>query len=414
MQKSEGLQGGQTVQEILRSEWSREVREVQELFRSRFGRAPDGVWLAPGRANLMGEHTDYNQGYVLPFALRQGITAAAARRTDRRLALCSRQEPDFRAEIVLDALAPGQVTGWPAYPAGVAWALRSAGYEVPGADIAIDSDVPAGAGLSSSAALECAAALALTDLAGPPIPRGDLVAIARRAENEFVGVPSGIMDQSASLLCQSGHALLLDCRSLETSQVPFDPARAGSRLLLINTRAKHDLTAGDYGRRRAECEKAARLLGIPSLRSVTDVGETDRLTDPVLRRRARHVVADNQRVLAVVALLGAISGPAASGPAAPADVYAEIGRLLTQAHLSLRDDFEISWPEADLAVDTALAGGALGARMMGGGFGGSVLALVREGTQDALRAAASAAFAQHTWTEPEFLHAAPSASARRL
>ena len=149
MQKSEGLQGGQTVQEILRSEWSREVREVQELFRSRFGRAPDGVWLAPGRANLMGEHTDYNQGYVLPFALRQGITAAAARRTDRRLALCSRQEPDFRAEIVLDALAPGQVTGWPAYPAGVAWALRSAGYEVPGADIAIDSDVPAGAGLSS-------------------------------------------------------------------------------------------------------------------------------------------------------------------------------------------------------------------------------------------------------------------------
>jgi galactokinase len=360
------------------------------------------VWLAPGRANLMGEHTDYNDGYVLPFALGQGTAAAVARRADFRLALVSRQAPGEGAEIALDDLAPGRVTGWAAYPAGVAWALRSAGYPVTGACIAIDADVPEGAGLSSSAALECATVLALTGLAGVTVPRGELAAIARRAENEFVGVPSGIMDQSASLLCRSGHALLLDCRSLETSQVPFDPAGAGARLLLINTRARHDLTEGQYGRRRAECEKAARLLGISSLRDLTDVGDTDRLADPVLRRRARHVVADNQRVLSVVALLRSRS----------ADTYAQVGRLLTEAHQSLRDDFEISWPEADVAVASAVAAGALGARMIGGGFGGSVLALVPSAAP--VRDAVTSAFAARSWTLPEFLDAVPSDSARRV
>jgi len=381
---------------------------VRELFGSRFGGAPDGVWLAPGRANLMGEHTDYNDGYVLPFALAQGVTAAAARRNDRRLVLCSRQEPGG-AEIELDGLAPGRVTGWAAYPAGVAWALESAGYRVPGACLAIDSDLPAGAGLSSSAALECAAALALTELAGLAVGRGELAAIARRAENEFVGVPSGIMDQSASLLCRSGHALLLDCRSLDSSQVPFDPPAARSRLLLINTRARHELTAGEYGRRRAECEQAARLLGVPSLRYVTDVAETGRLPDPLLRRRARHVVTDNQRVLDAVALLRAAS----AGPG-PEDTYPGIGRLLTQAHLSLRDDFEVSWPAADAAVEAALAAGALGARMMGGGFGGSVLALVPAPACGQVREAVTGAFTRQAWAAPEFLDAVPSASARRL
>jgi galactokinase len=394
---------------------------IAELFRARFGGAPEGVWLAPGRANLMGEHTDYNDGFVLPFALSQGTAAAAARRPGRTLTLCSRQEPDAVLEIGLDGLAPGQVTGWGAYPAGVAWALAAAGYQVPGACIAIDSDVPAGAGLSSSAALECATALALTELvppelagtelagtelAGGPVPRGELAAIARRAENDFVGVPSGIMDQSASLLGQAGHALLLDCRSLERSQVPFDPAAAGSRLLLINTRARHELTDGGYGRRRAECEEAARLLGIPSLRYLTDSGETARLADPVLRRRARHVVTDNQRVLEVVALLRAAPGRD--------DTYAGIGRLLIQAHVSLRDDFEISWPEADAAVEAALAAGALGARMMGGGFGGCVLALVPEAACGPVRDSVTAAYSRHGWTAPDFLDAAPSDRARRL
>jgi galactokinase len=399
---------------------------VAELFRARFGGVPDGVWLAPGRANLMGEHTDYNDGFVLPFALSQATTAAAARRTDGRLLLCSRQEPDDVLEIALDGLAPGTVTGWGAYAAGVAWALRSAGYQVLGACIAIDSDVPAGAGLSSSAALECATALALTELApagrpgapteragapteraGAPVPRGELAAIARRAENEFVGVPSGIMDQSASLLSRAGHALLLDCRSLDRSQVPFDPAAAGSRLLLINTRARHDLSDGGYGRRRAECEEAARLLGISSLRDLTDAGDTARLPDPVLRRRARHVVTDNQRVLQVTGLLRGSPGDLRG-------TYREIGRLLTQAHESLRDDFEISWPEADAAVEAALAAGALGARMMGGGFGGCVLALVPETASGLVRGTVSEAYERHGWTAPEFLDAAPSDCARRL
>ena len=389
--------------------------KASALFRERFGGEPDGVWLAPGRANLMGEHTDYNEGFVLPFALGQGVTAAAARRigrrAGRRLTVCSRQEPGDAVEVDLDGLAPGRVTGWAAYPAGVAWALEAAGHRLPGACIAIDSDVPAGAGLSSSAALECATALTLTSLAGLDVPRAELVTIARRAENEFAGVPTGIMDQSASLLCRAGHALLLDCRTLETSQVPFDPGAGGAGLLLINTRARHELADGEYGRRRAECEEAARRLGIRSLRDLTDLADTGSLTDPVLRRRVRHVVTDNQRVLEVVALLRAPSGP-------PADTYREIGRLLTQAHGSLRDDFEVSWPEADAAVEAAVAAGASGARMIGGGFGGSVLALVPAAAggpgSGPVRDAVTAAFARHGWTAPEFLEAVPSGSARPL
>jgi galactokinase len=393
------------------------------LFRERFGGEPDGVWLAPGRANLMGEHTDYNEGFVLPFALGQGVTAAASRRAGRRLTVCSRQEPEDTVEVGLDGLAPGRVTGWAAYPAGVAWALEAAGHRLPGACIAIDSDVPAGAGLSSSAALECATALTLTSLAGLDVPRAELVTIARRAENEFAGVPTGIMDQSASLLCQAGHALLLDCRTLETSQVPFDPAAGGAGLLLINTRARHELADGEYGRRRAECEEAARRLGIRSLRDLTDLADTGSLTDPVLRRRVRHVFTDNQRVLEVVALLRASPGPSA-------DTYREIGRLLTQAHASLRDDFEVSWPEADAAVEAAVRAGASGARMIGGGFGGSVLALVPAAAggpgsgpgsgpgfgpdSGPVRDAVTAAFARHGWTAPEFLDAVPSDSARPL
>jgi galactokinase len=308
-------------------------------------------------------------------------------------------------EVGLDGLAPGRVTGWAAYPAGVAWALEAAGHRVPGACLAIDSDLPVGAGMSSSAALECATALALTSLGGLDVPRAELVTIARRAENEFAGVPTGIMDQSASLLCRAGHALLLDCRSLETSQVPFAPAAAGAGLLLINTRARHELADGEYGRRRAECEEAALRLGIPSLRDLTNLADTDSLTDPVLRRRARHVFSDNQRVLEVVALLRAPSRP---------DTYPEIGRLLTQAHASLRDDFEVSWPEADAAVEAALAAGAAGARMIGGGFGGSVLALVPAALADRVREAVSDAFARRRWTAPEFLDAVPADSARQV
>jgi galactokinase len=210
------------------------------------------------------------------------------------------------------------------------------------------------------------------------------------------------MDQSASLLCTAGHALLLDCRTGETTAVPFDPEAAGLRLLIIDTRARHELTGGDYASRRAECEAAARGLGVTSLRDVSGEGDPlSKLTDPVLRRRARHVLTDNQRVHAVVRLLRA-------------GTVSEIGPLLTASHASLRDDFEISWPEADTAVAAAVTAGALGARMVGGGFGGSVIALVPGARDEPVRAAVRDAFARRGWAEPSFIDAVPSASARRL
>jgi galactokinase len=362
-----------------------------------------GVWSAPGRANLMGEHTDYNQGLVLPFAIAQSVTVAAARRDDCMLVLRSRQAPAESATIALDSLAPGAVTGWAAYPAGVAWALLDAGYQVPGATIEINSDLPVGAGLSSSAGLECATALALTGLAGARVPRRELVQIARRAENVFIGVPSGIMDQSASLLCEAGHALLLNCGTLEISQVPFDPAAAGNGLLVINTRAAHAHDGGNYSGRRAECEEAARQLEVPFLGCLTTADDIGRLADPVLRSRARHVITDNARVLAAVDLLRSAS--------ADPGAYRKIGALLGEAHRSLRDDFEISWPQADVTVDAAVAAGALGARMIGGGFGGSVLALVPTNAGPAVRAAIADAFARHSWAAPEFIDAVPSGGA---
>jgi galactokinase len=364
-----------------------------------------GVWRAPGRANLMGEHTDYNGGLVLPFAIAQGITVTAVRRDDGLLVLRSRQEPASSAAVALESLAPGTVTGWAAYPAGVAWALRDAGYRVPAATIDINSDVPAGAGLSSSASLECATALALTGLADRCVPRRELVEIARRAENDFIGVPSGIMDQSASLLCEAGHALLLDCGTREISQVPFDPAAAGAALLVINTRAEHAHAGGNYARRRAECEQAARQLGVPFLGCLTEDTDASRLADPVLRARARHVLADNARVLAAVDLLRSAS--------ADPGAYREIGALLSAAHRSLRDDFAISWPQADVAVDAAVAAGALGARMIGGGFGGSVLALVPVEAGAAVRTAVADAFTRRSWASPEFIAAVPSGGAGR-
>ena len=377
---------------------------VLELFRSRFGGTADGVWFAPGRANLMGEHTDYNEGFVLPFALGQGIVAAAARRSDRRLVLCSAQEPGSVVEVALDGLAPGQVTGWAAYPAGVAWALACAGYQVPGACVAIDSDVPAGAGLSSSAALECATALVLTELAGLAVDRRELAAIARRAENDFVGVPSGIMDQSASLLGRRGHALLLDCRSLETSQVPFDPAAAGARLLLINTRARHELTAGEYGRRRAECEQAARLLGVPSLRYLTDVGDlrpAHRSCPPAPRssRRDRQPAGPRGRRAAALRVRGRLPGDRAAADAGPP---VAAGRLRDLLAGSGRDGGRGAGGGRARGADDRRRVRRLGARAGPPGGGGPV------------RAAVADAFARRSWTAPEFLDAAPSDSARRV
>jgi galactokinase len=343
---------------------------------------------------------------------------AARRRGDATLDIRSLQAGG-PAEVPLAGLTPGSVTGWAAYPAGVAWAMREAGHPVGGASLVIDSDLPQGAGLSSSAAIECAVAIALADLYQVRVPRAELARLARRAENEMAGVPSGIMDQSASLLGEPGHALLLDCRSGQTTPVPFDPAAAGLTLLVVDTGARHALTDGRYALRRQECERAARALGVPSLRDVADPARASAIGDPVLARRARHVIADNCRVHAAVDLLRAVQGdgegrtvkgPRGGGRGAG---VAGLGPLLHASHASLRDDFEISWPQADLAAEVAEQAGALGARMVGGGFGGSVIALVPADSEP-VRAAVVAGYATRGWPSPAFLAAPPSAGARRL
>ena len=371
------------------------------LFADRFGRPPDGVWYAPGRVNLIGEHTDYNEGFALPFAIGAGVCVAASARGDGLLALASRQQGGDVLTVPVAALAPGRPGGWAAYPAGMAWALRSAGHRIGGANLAIDADLPAGAGLSSSAALACAAGLALAGLYQLDVPRPELAALGRGAENDFVGVPTGPMDQLAVLLGQPAHALLLDCRAGTGTAVPFDPAAAGLALLVIDTRVQHELTGGGYAARRRACQDAARALGVRSLRDITGTGLLAGLADPVLRRRAWHVVTENRRVLDTVGLLRA-GRPAEAGP------------QLTASHLSLRDDFEVSWPEADAAVTAALRAGALGARMTGGGFGGSVIALAPAGTASAVAAAVTAAFAAQGWLAPAIWPAQPAAGAGRL
>jgi galactokinase len=284
----------------------------------------------------------------------------------------------------------------------VAWSLREAGHRIAGTRLAIDADLAMGAGLSSSAALECATALALSDLHDLRRSGVELAKLASRAENEFAGAPTGIMDQSASLLCRAGHALMLDCRSGDTEDVPLDPGAADLALLVCDTGARHAHTDGRYAQRRSSCEEAARLLGVDSLRDVSDRGgDVGTLADPELRRRARHVVTENQRVLDTAALLrrGALG---------------DVGPLLTKSHASLRDDFEVSWPQADVAVDVALSVGAAGARMMGGGFGGSVLILARASDAGEVQAAIVAEYERRRWPAPAIGVAVPSDGARRL
>jgi galactokinase len=371
-----------------------------ERFRAWRGTEPDGVWYAPGRVNLIGEHTDYNSGWVLPFALDRGAVVAGARRGDGVLEVCSLQAGGEPVSVPLGKLRAGSVTGWAAYPAGVAWAMRAAGHPVAGASLLVDSGLPQGAGLSSSAALECAAALALAALSGVRVPREELAGLAQRAENDMAGVPSGIMDQAASLLCQAGRALLLDCRSGDTSQVPLDPAAAGLALLVVDTGARRALADGRYAQRRRECEQAARALGVPSLRDAADPAQAAAIPDPVLARRARHVISETCRVLRAVTLL-------------QAGDLAGLGALLHASHVSLASDYEVSWERADVAVREAERAGALGARMVGGGFGGSVIALVPADSA-AVRAAVTAGYARRGWPPPRFLAARPSAGAARI
>ncbi|MEU1888236.1 galactokinase [Micromonospora sp. WMMD987] len=373
-------------------------------FRSGYAEQPAGRWAAPGRVNLIGEHTDYNDGFVLPFALPLRTVVAASPRPDEHWTVRSEiadRPVDFGAAEVD---APGRVTGWGGYVAGVVWALREAGYAVPGARLAIASDVPLGSGLSSSAALEAAVLTALADLAGLDLPTERRPRLAQRAENAYVGAPTGIMDQSAVIRCRAGHALFLDCRDESVDHIPFDLDAAGLAILVIDSRAPHRHADGEYASRRAACERAADLLGVPALRDVPAAGLDDalgRLPDDETRRRVRHVVTENQRVLDTVALLRA-------------GRVREIGPLLTASHTSMRDDFAITVPEVDTAVEAALAAGALGARMTGGGFGGCVLALVEADRSDTVATAVTAAYAERGFPAPGTLTALPAPGTTRL
>ncbi|WP_156726997.1 galactokinase [Streptomyces apocyni] len=388
-----------------------QVTHVIEGFREVYGRAPDGVWAAPGRVNLIGEHTDYNDGFVLPFALPHTTLAAVAHREDGLLRLHSGSPdvPGAVVEVRLAELAPGReagrTDGWADYPAGVMWALREAGHPVGGADLHFASTVPHGAGLSSSAALEVATALALNEVHGLDIPPRELAVLCRHAENAYVGAPTGIMDQMASACCTAGHALFLDTRDFSQRQVPFDLAAHGLRLLVVDTRVTHAHSSGEYGQRRAGCEAGAASLGVTALRDVPYAelpSALDRLDDAEIRRLVRHVVTENERVKRTIALLADTSSVRAIGP------------ILTESHASLRDDFRVSCAELDLVVDTALAAGALGARMTGGGFGGSAIVLADESAVRPLTAALDKAFTTAGLPAPRVFPALPSRGAHRM
>jgi len=381
------------------------AEQVRAGFVELYGTAPEGVWSAPGRVNLIGEHTDYNDGFVMPFALPHTAIAAVARRADGVLRLHSADVEGGVVELRLDALAPETDRGWTAYPAGVVWALREAGHPVTGADIHLASTVPAGAGLSSSAALEVVVALALNDLFELGLQRWQLARLCQRAENVYVGAPTGIMDQTASACCEEGHALFLDTRDLSQKQIPFDLAAEGMRLLVVDTRVKHAHNEGEYGKRRAGCERGAALLGVDALRDIAyddlDAALARLGDDEEAVRLVRHVVTEDERVEKVVALLEAGETRA-------------IGPVLVAGHASLRDDFRISCPELDLVVDTALASGALGARMTGGGFGGSAIVLAEATDVDTITKAVEEAFAAGGFAAPRVFEAVPAAGARRL
>jgi galactokinase len=378
--------------------------EVAARFTELVGHEPSGLWSAPGRVNLIGEHTDYNGGFVLPFAINRRTVLALGLRDDARIRVGS-EFADEVVEIALDELTPDALNGWAAYPLGVAWALGQHGADlaaVPGVDIYLESTVPVGAGLSSSAAIESSVALALNEVWQLGLDRQTLAKVGQLAENRVVGAPTGIMDQSASLLGRRDSAVFLDCRSLDSEVVPLGFAEAGLELLVIDTGVAHEHATGGYAERRASCEAGATALGVSSLRevSVDELPRARELLDDVTFRRVRHVVTENQRVLDTVRALRE------RGPGA-------IGELLDASHASLRDDFEVSVPELDFAVETAQSNGAIGARMTGGGFGGSAIALVARDDLSRVQVAIDGAFAEHGFEQPTMFVVGASDGAAR-
>lgn len=399
------------------------VRIATDLFRATYGKEPAGVWAAPGRVNLIGEHTDYNAGLCLPIALPHRTFIALAPREDTTVHVVSDVAPDKVAEADLDGLQAGGVEGWAAYPVGVAWAMREAGFDVvKGFDAAFASCVPLGSGLSSSAAMTCSTALALDDVYGlgygsTDAGRVTLIDMAIRSENDMAGASTGGLDQNASMRCSMGHAIRLDCRpgltALESvSPEAFDLDKYGLELLVLDTQAPHQLNDGQYAKRRATCEEAARILGVDNLRVTAEEvaaaedsaaaldGVLAKLDDETMKKRVRHVVTEIARVDRFIEAF------------ANGDI-AEAGRLFNASHDSLRDDYEVTVDELDVAVDTARANGAYGARMTGGGFGGSIIALVNKGEGHAIAQKIADAFEAHGFNAPRALQAYAAAAASR-
>ena len=365
-------------------------------FEELYGRKPEVISEAPGRVNLIGEHIDYSEGFVLPFAIADRTYAAIAARTDGLVRIASHQRKEKIFSIDINDVKPGSKGDWEKYVLGVLWSLGITS----GVDIFVDGNVPGGAGLSSSAALECSVAVALNTLFSLGKSKEDLARATQRAENDYVGVPCGIMDQSVSLMGQAGAALLLDCRDLTSEIVPFSVADAGLELLIIDTQAHHALTDGGYAERRAACESVARKLDIPSMRHLTlDALEAQRekitATEFI---RARHAVTEIARVLEAVAALRASD-------------FVTLGKLINASHISLRDDYAVSCPELDVAVDAAIAAGAIGSRMVGGGFGGSAIALIKASDIQKTKDAVLAAFEGRGFRKPRFFTSLPSAGA---
>ena len=367
-------------------------------FQSIFSAEPEVVAAAPGRVNLIGEHVDYSDGFVLPFAISNRTTVAMRKRNDSKIRLASAQRNTAIFETQIEDLQPGAEGKWERYPLGVIWALD---VKV-GLDIFIDGKVPLGAGLSSSAALECSVATALNELFQLNLNLKDLARLTQKAENDFVGVPCGIMDQSISLMGKAGHALLLDCRDLSTKLVPMDLAASDLELLIIDTQAHHSLVDGGYAERRAACESAAAKLG-KSMRdlSISELEENKAKLSETEYRRARHAVTEIARVLNCVSALENKD-------------FVKVGELINQSHISLRDDYNVSCPELDLAVTASLSAGALGSRMVGGGFGGSAIALIKRSDIEKTKAAVTRAFAEKGFKAPRFFESLPSAGAEIL
>lgn len=372
------------------------IENLRQKFFKLYGHHPEGIWRAPGRVNLIGEHTDYNLGYVLPFAIDKNALVAIRRTSERgpavkQLNLASTYGHSDLPEITrvaIDQLAPGAVTGWAAYPAAVAWALNQLDYvEISGFELLVDSDVPVGSGLSSSHALEVSTIVALNDLYELGLSPTRMAQLTQQAENDFVGAPTGIMDQSASLMSKAQHALFLDCRSMQAQTVPLPLAQNDAVVLVIDTRVEHSHVDGGYAARRQSCEAAAEILQVSSLREIETVAQLEAIEDPLVRRRAKHIVTENLRVLDTVKALkvGDLQG---------------VGKLLYQSHVSMRDDYEISCEELDVAVEASLEAGAIGARMTGGGFGGSSIALVKREQIETVSRAVRMAFDQAGYKEP--------------